>query len=229
MTGRVDAVLFDLDGTLVGTMEPWDRCWVDYAARHGHDWNDSDRERTHGHGDWADHLARVCGLDSPARVIEVCTDLMIARIRDGQVALLPGIAELIAAAADSSITGIVSASPRRFVHATLRHFELDRYFPLILAREDHPRSKPDPAPYLHAAELLYLDPVHCVAVEDSPAGIRSAAGAGMRVLAIPHPASPIPPAEASLTAHLAADAIAAAPWLRAQLDRAGEPALPLAT
>ncbi|MEU0539650.1 HAD family phosphatase [Nocardia sp. NPDC005978] len=225
MSERVDAVLFDLDGTLVGSMDPWDRCWVDYAAQHGHSWTDSDRARTHGHGDWADHLAHVCGSDSPARVVEACTDLMIGQIQQGQVALLPGIAELIEAAADHAITGIVSASPRRFVHATLRYFDLHRYFPLVLTREDHPHSKPHPAPYLHAAELLYLSPAHCVAVEDSPAGIRSAAGAGMRVLAIPHPATLIAPADAALVTHLAANALAAAPWLRNQLGRNADQAL----
>ena len=46
-------------------------------------------------------------------------------------------------------------------------------------------TKPDPAPYLRAAELLGVDPARCVAVEDSPTGVASAAAAGASVLVVP--------------------------------------------
>ena len=46
-------------------------------------------------------------------------------------------------------------------------------------------TKPDPAPYLRAAELLGVDPTACVAVEDSPTGTRSAVAAGATVLVVP--------------------------------------------
>ncbi|MFB8002746.1 HAD family hydrolase [Nocardia sp. NPDC056000] len=218
MSVPIDAVLFDLDGTLVATMEPWDRCWFDFAARHGHTWTDADRRRTHGHGDWADHLAEVCGIDSAARVIEECTDLMVEQVRAGRIELLPGVRELVRTATNAAATGVVSASPHRFVHATLEHFGLHHRWDLTLTREDLTETKPDPAPYLHAAARLGVLPKHCVAVEDSAAGIRSAATAGLRVLAIPSWADHSPAPEAALAEYLAPDAFRADEWLRTTLE-----------
>lgn len=214
MTGVVDAVLFDLDGTLAATMDPWDRCWSDYAARHGHTWTDADRRRTHGHGDWADHLAAVCGIDSAAPVIADCVDSMVTRVHAGQIVLLPGVESLLATAMNRTVTGVVSASPRRFVHAVLDHFGLRPALGVVITREDQPETKPHPAPWLHAATRLGVDPRCCVAVEDSAAGIRSAHAAGMRVLAIPSWSPAMHPAEAELADHLAADAVRGEQWLR---------------
>ncbi|MVU77873.1 HAD-IA family hydrolase [Nocardia sp. ET3-3] len=217
MSERVEAVLFDLDGTLAATMNPWDRCWSDYAARHGHRWGEADRHRTHGHGDWAVHLARVCGIGRPEQVVADCVDLMLEQVDTGQIALLPGAEKLLATAAERVPAGVVSASPRRFVHAVLDHFDLRRSLRVVVTREDRAQTKPHPAPWLHAASLLSVDPRSCVAVEDSAAGIRSAHTAGMRVLAIPSWGPPRHPAEADLAAHLAVDALQADRWLRRTL------------
>jgi beta-phosphoglucomutase-like phosphatase (HAD superfamily) len=55
-------------------------------------------------------------------------------------------------------------------------------------------TKPDPAPYLRAAELLGVDPSGCVAVEDSAAGSASAEAAGTAVLVVPSGVE-VPPGE----------------------------------
>jgi len=47
-------------------------------------------------------------------------------------------------------------------------------------------GKPHPEPYLLAATKLGVDPTRCVAIEDSPTGVRSAVAAGCRVIAVPH-------------------------------------------
>ena len=53
-----------------------------------------------------------------------------------------------------------------------------------MTADDVPRGKPDPAPYLLAAEKLGVPPERCLAVEDAPAGIASARAAGCQVLAV---------------------------------------------
>ncbi|MEV0247076.1 HAD family phosphatase [Nocardia sp. NPDC050712] len=217
MSARIEAVLFDLDGTLAATMEPWDRCWVDFAARHGHAWSDEDRRRTHGHGDWARYLAEVCGAESVDRVVAECVEEMIGQVRAGRVELLPGVPALLDAAAARVPTGVVSASPRRFVDATLDHFDLRRPLRVVVAREDLVATKPHPAPWLHAAATLGVDPRSCVAVEDSAAGIRSAHAAGMTVLAIPSWAPTLCPSEVELASYSAVDACQALAWLREML------------
>lgn len=213
MSKYVEAVLFDLDGTLAATMEPWDRCWAQYAAGHGHLWTDADRHRTHGHGDWAQHLARVCGIDAVDQVSAECVEAMIDQVEAGHIELLPGVDAMLAAVTNRAATGVVSASPRRFVAATLDHLGLRRSLQVVVAREDQAQTKPHPQPWLHAAALLAVDPNACVAVEDSVAGIRSAHAAGMRVLAIPSWAPTLSPSEARLAENLAPDHDHAQRWL----------------
>ncbi|MFC8385973.1 HAD family hydrolase [Nocardia sp. NPDC057272] len=165
--------------------EPWDRRWAQYAAGHGHLWTDADRHSTHGHGGWARHLARVCGIDAVDQVIAESVEAMIDQVEAGHIELLPGVDALLAAVTNRAATGVVSASPCRFVAATLDHLGLRRSLQVVVAREDQAQTKPHPQPWLHAAALLAVDPNTCVAVGDSVAGIWSAHAAGMRVLTIP--------------------------------------------
>ena len=65
-----------------------------------------------------------------------------------------------------------------------------------MSSEEVERGKPAPDVYLEAARRLGVEPVHCVAVEDSQAGIRSAKSAGLRVLAVPN--LHFPPDDAAL-------------------------------
>jgi beta-phosphoglucomutase-like phosphatase (HAD superfamily) len=58
-------------------------------------------------------------------------------------------------------------------------------FDAIVASGDYARGKPAPDPYLKAAEVLGVAPENCLALEDSPAGIRSASVAGMQVIMVP--------------------------------------------
>lgn len=83
--------------------------------------------------------------------------------------------------------GVVSGSSRRLVGETLRLAGVEGDVRAVVATEDTPRGKPDPAPYLLAAERLGVAPGECVAFEDSRAGVRSAKAAGMRVVAIQRP------------------------------------------
>ena len=59
------------------------------------------------------------------------------------------------------------------------------FFDVVVCGDEVAATKPDPAPYLRAAELLDVDPSRCVAVEDSAAGSTSAAAAGAAVLVVP--------------------------------------------
>jgi len=79
---------------------------------------------------------------------------------------------------------VVSGSSRRLVGEMLKFLGVDRLVRFYLGTEDVPRGKPHPAPYALAAERLGVPPGHCVAFEDSRAGVLSARAAGMRVVAL---------------------------------------------
>src|SRR6266545_1929644 len=87
--------------------------------------------------------------------------------------------------------GLASSSPPRLIRAALDATGLAATFAVTLSTEEVPHGKPAPDVYLAVAERLGVDPAGCVAVEDSSNGVRSAAAAGMRVVAVPHPRYPL--------------------------------------
>lgn len=217
------AVVFDLDETLVDSAGAWQRVIGAVATRHGYAWTREDWTSIQGTSTrhWGDYLAGRCrGLTSDRAVAE-CVDGMIGAIEHGRFGLLPGAADLVGIAAESGPVGLVSASPRRYVHAAVNRFGLGRHLAAIVTGDDVVHGKPAPDPYLLAAEHLGVAAPRCLAVEDSASGIRSAHSAGMTVLAIPNPATALDFAVLTLADHQAADAVIAAKILRASypLDR----------
>jgi len=83
--------------------------------------------------------------------------------------------------------GLATGSRRSDVDSALRVLaggRLEDVFQTIVTSEDVPNPKPHPATYLKAVENLGFQPKECVAFEDSPNGILSAKGAGLRVIGI---------------------------------------------
>src|SRR6202030_2136360 len=74
-------------------------------------------------------------------------------------------------------------------HPTIDHHlsacDLKGRFDAMVGRGDYERGKPAPDPYLRAAELLGIEPHHCLALEDSFNGVRSASSAGMMTIMVP--------------------------------------------
>lgn len=97
----------------------------------------------------------------------------------------PGVEEVLAAFQGEVPMAIVTSCRREnFLHMH-RKSGLLGYFDFVLTREDYGNSKPDPEPYLTACGRAGLSPGVCLAVEDSERGVRSAASAGLNVVAIP--------------------------------------------
>jgi beta-phosphoglucomutase-like phosphatase (HAD superfamily) len=90
--------------------------------------------------------------------------------------------------------GLASSSPPALIDAALDGAGLRECFTAALSTEQVPRGKPAPDIYLAATEQLGLAPEACAAVEDSTNGLRSAAAAGLQVIAVPHPRYPPEPA-----------------------------------
>ncbi len=76
-------------------------------------------------------------------------------------------------------------------HESAVIFDLERFFAAWASSDDIPRGKPAPDVYLMVCDLIGVSPDRCVAVEDSPSGIRAARAAGLKVIAVPHPSVPL--------------------------------------
>lgn len=79
---------------------------------------------------------------------------------------------------------IATSSCRSDVTRCLTATQLLDHFSVIVSGDDVSHHKPDPIPYLRAAELLGVAPAECIVVEDSPAGVASARSAGCTVVAV---------------------------------------------
>ncbi|MEV6208834.1 HAD family phosphatase [Kitasatospora sp. NPDC051914] len=181
------AVLFDMDGTLVDTEPLWWQAAAETAAELGLSLDDADLPHVLGRAaeHTAAHLHRASGTDrAEAELVERLNGVFAGKVA-AEVVPRPGALDLLAALRTAAVpTALVSASPRRVVDLVLGAIG-DRWFTTTLAAEDTERTKPEPDPYLAAADRLGLDPAACVAVEDSPAGVASAVAAGCAVLAVP--------------------------------------------
>ncbi|MFJ5213766.1 HAD family hydrolase [Streptomyces sp. NPDC088354] len=208
------ATVFDLDDTLIDSGHAWSRVCAAFAARHGHRWKPEDDAALHGNGGWATFVAGLCGgAASPGEVVETCTTAMTGEVAAGRVPALPGAVDLVLEAGRHGPVGLATASPRRYVLAVLDALGLAGRVRAAVCGEEVTRGKPAPDAYLLAAARIGVPPSDCLAVEDSPNGIRSATAAGMPVLAIPRGGTPLPAAVAHLPAAQAPDAAAALPLL----------------
>ena len=198
-TDGLAAVLFDMDGLLVDTEPLWLETETAVMARLGAPWTPQDQQALLG-GSMQRTVSYLLGKATrpvpPETVARWMLDGMLDRAADGRVVVRPGARELVAEVAAAGLPyALVTSSERRFAEAVLAVTGMT--FPVTVCGEDVTATKPDPEPYLLAAKLLDADPARCVALEDSPNGVASAAAAGCRVLAVPS-LLPIPPAPGRL-------------------------------
>jgi len=98
----------------------------------------------------------------------------------------PGAAEILALTESLGLKVALATSTRRSTaERKLALAGFDRYFDCIVGGDEVARGKPDPDPYLIAAERLGVYAPDCWAIEDSDNGVRSAHGAGMWVIQVP--------------------------------------------
>jgi len=85
--------------------------------------------------------------------------------------------------------GLATGSIRREAELALRSLGVRDRFDAIVTREDCRKGKPDPEPFLRAAESLKLPARQCVVIEDTPGGVQAAKAAGMIAVAVTHSCS----------------------------------------
>lgn len=106
-------------------------------------------------------------------------------IREGKATPLPGAVELIQSIPRKLPIALCSGALLEDILPILKTLKIEDAFSVIVTAEDTKKSKPDPAPYQLAIQKLGLDdPTTAIAIEDTPAGILSAKGAGLKVLAV---------------------------------------------
>jgi len=182
----VEAVLFDMDGTLVLTEDRTDRAVVALLAEIGEDAVDIDL--THFHGvTWeataawlTERWPALGGTDTAAELQRRFHETFI----DDPPPQVPGARAALAAAAAVVPTAIVTSSNQETLTLVCDQLNLHGLVTATVSAEDCTRSKPDPQPFTLAADRLAVDPRRCLIFEDSAAGVQAAQAAGASVIAI---------------------------------------------
>ncbi|MFI5964195.1 HAD family hydrolase [Streptomyces asoensis] len=190
----LQAVLLDMDGTLVDTEGFWWDVEVEIFAGLGHTLDDSWRHVVVG-----GPMTRSAGflIEATGAGIDLAdlTVLLNQGFEDRitrALPLMPGAARLLAELTEHEVpTALVSASHRRIIDRVLTSLGHEN-FRLSVAGDEVARTKPHPDPYLFAASGLGVDPARCAVIEDTATGVASAEAAGCHVVAVPSVA-PITP------------------------------------
>jgi sugar-phosphatase len=174
----VRAVLCDLDGTLVDSTDATERAYGSWMADRGiTPWDE------HPHGIPA---RAVVAMLAPELDVEIeAKELERREVADTDgVVALPGAAELLAPDQPWGLeVAIVTSCTAPLAEARLGAAGLSAPS-IVVTAERTERVKPNPDPYLLAAELLGLEPADCVVLEDAPAGVAAGRAAGMQVVAV---------------------------------------------
>jgi HAD superfamily hydrolase (TIGR01509 family) len=184
-----DAVIFDLDGVLVDSERLWNGAKEALVRETGGAWRDEAATMMMGMSspEWAAYLHDELGVPLEADAIN--RDV-VRRMEEGyrrELPLLPGAADAVRALGARWPLALASSSNREVIDLVLALSGFGDAFAVTVSSEEVERGKPAPDVYLAAAHGLGVAPERCVAIEDSSNGLRSAAAAGMSVIAVPNP------------------------------------------
>jgi len=189
---RVQAVLFDIDGTMADTDDAW-------AMRFGRmlkPFSFLFRDRS------TDTFSRwlTMAIEGPANFFYAATDhlgldelsapvvdLLHSLLGEGKpkhFLLIPGIVEMLDALRERYTLGVVTARDQRGAESFLRQFSLEYYFDVVVTARTCRRTKPHPMPVLAAAEALGIPVGACLMVGDTTVDIRSGKSAGAQTAGV---------------------------------------------
>ena len=189
------AIVFDLDGVLVDSEPAHLRASQRLVAPERISEQDYARFTGLAIEPFMEWVRKHYALDDSVEALRLrYAALTTAELRSGDVEPLDGARELIAAArAAGWAVGLASQSIAEWVHATLDGCGLVGAFDVTISGDDVERGKPAPDIFLLAAQRLGVAPAACVAIEDSPAGVKSAEAAGMFVVQSRQASTAAPP------------------------------------
>jgi beta-phosphoglucomutase len=181
------AILFDLDGTIANTDPIHYQAWREMLLGYGMDIDETF------------YKSRISGRTNPQIIEDLLPQLSPeegAKFADEKEALfrqqaknllkpLDGFSELLAWTDTHQLKcALVTNAPKLNVQFMLEVLGINEAFDTVVIAEDEIAGKPDPAPYQVALSRLGITAEQAIALEDSPSGIRSAVGAGIRTIGV---------------------------------------------
>jgi HAD superfamily hydrolase (TIGR01509 family) len=189
MATHIKAVIFDLDGLMVDSEPLAKEAWRTFVARFGHALDQETVDAMLGLRlmDSAHVIKKRYALPLSIEQIASQRSEVFLESLPGNLQPMPGLRELIDAVDGRLLRrAVATSSPAFYAPLALAEIGVAEGFEVIVTGDMVAKGKPAPDIYLATAKALGLPPVDCLALEDSPNGIRAAKAAGMRCVAVPN-------------------------------------------
>ena len=187
MLWDIDAVIFDMDGSLVDSMWLWKSIDIEYLGRYGIPLPEDLQSRIEGmsFSETAVYFKEHFDIPDSLEEIKASWNRMAWDKYMNEVPLKPGIPEFLNGCRENGIKlGIATSNSRELVENVAEVHNLRTYFTSIVTGCDVARGKPSPDIYLEVARQLEVVPARCLVFEDIVPGILAGKRAGMRVCAV---------------------------------------------
>lgn len=188
----IHAVVFDLDGVLIDSEPVWEEVRHGLVEERGGRWLPEAQSRLMGMStpEWARYLREDLGVDlPPEQIAAAVVDRMAARYAR-QLPLMPDATNTLGRVGQRWRLALANSSPRALIDTVLATAGWTWLFDVTISTEEVGSGKPAPDVYLATVERLKVTARSAVAIEDSTNGLRSAAAAGLRLIAVPRPSYP---------------------------------------
>ncbi len=187
MLKNIEAVIFDLDGSLVDSMWMWRSIDIEYLGKFGIPLPENLQSQIEGmsFSETAVYFKEHFAIPDSIEKIKADWNRMAWDKYTNEVPLKPGIPEFLEGCKRNGIQlGIATSNSRELVENIAEVHKLRNYFSCIMTGCDVERGKPAPDIYLAVAKALNVSPEYCLVFEDIIPGILAGKNAGMRVCAV---------------------------------------------
>lgn len=191
MIKNYDAIIFDMDGTLIDSMWMWKQIDIDFLTDHNIEFEESLSKEIEGmsYTETAEFFIEKFKFDYTLDEIKKIWYDMAKDYLENRVKLKDGIPELLELIKEDKIPmAIGTSASKEFADIALTSNEIMPYFETIVTSCEVEKGKPFPYVFLEVARRLGVDPKKCLVFEDTEAGVDAALNAGMDVVAV-HDAS----------------------------------------
>jgi HAD superfamily hydrolase (TIGR01509 family) len=193
-----EAVVFDMDGVLMDSEQLWNQSKQELVRESGGQWREDAPRAMMGMSsrEWSEYIRDDLGVDEDVQEINRDVVRRMKALYRERLPLMPGAAQVVRSLHRRWPLALASSANREIIDFALEAAGLADEFEATVSSEEVLRGKPAPDVYEEAARRLGVSPDRCVAIEDSSNGLRSAAAAGMAVIAVPN--EHYPPSEDAL-------------------------------
>jgi HAD superfamily hydrolase (TIGR01509 family) len=196
---KLEAILFDMDGTLMDSEPLWLRADLAMIASYGGFMSEEEHDAYIGMGavTFIPMIKEKYGIEASYEELREFQERTFLEIARSEITAFPQMVALVHWAIGKNIpVGIASGSTNAIIDEMCSVTGILDLFQVRVSAQEVEEGKPEPHVFLEAARRLQVRPDGCLVIEDSPVGVEAAYRAGMRSIAVP------PPMVSDLNGHL---------------------------